>query len=111
MSAVWIILAIVSIVVLQKLFSSFGKEPTKEKFRGVVPGTGQIFEMTLSKIKDEGKKENHAFDEEGFLLNAKIIFNAVADAFASGNKTALKNIISPKLYNAFCAEIDRRAEL
>ena len=57
MSSVWIILAIVSVVILQKLFSVLGKETTMEKFRGVVPGTGQVFEMTLSKIKEEGKKE------------------------------------------------------
>ena len=110
-SAVWIILAIVSIVILQKLFSSFGKEQTTEKFRGVVPGTGQIFEMTLSKVKDEGKKENHLFDEEDFLLGAKVAFSTIVDAFANGDKESLKSTVSQRLYSVLCAAIDKRAEL
>ena len=110
MGAVWIILAVVSIVILQKLFSVLGKESKTEKFQGVVPGTGQVFEMTLSKIKEEGKKDPHLFDEQEFLLGAKIAFNTIVDAYARGNKAVLKPILSKKVYDAFCSEIDKRAE-
>lgn len=110
MSSVWIILAIVSVVILQKLFSVLGKDTTMEKFRGVVPGTGQVFEMTLSKIKEEGKKELTSFDEQEFLFGAKIAFNTIVDAFSKGNKAVLKPILSKKVYEAFCAEIDKRQE-
>ena len=99
-----------SVVILQKLFASFGKEEAPEKFRGVLPGTGQVFEMTLSKVKHEGKKEASLFDEQEFLLGAKVAFHAVVDAFANGNKDILKPLLSKKVYDVFCDEIDKRTQ-
>ena len=45
------------------------------------------------------------------MLSAKIAFGAIADAFAHGDKAALKGVVSQKLYNALCSAIDKRNEL
>lgn len=113
MSAGWIFLAVVVVVVLSKLFSVLGKEPVQtEKFRGVLPTTGQVFEMTITKNvpAEEEKKQAHVFDDADFLLGAKMAFNAIVDAFAAGNKGALKPLVSKKVYDAFCADIDKRTQ-
>ncbi len=113
MNAAWIVIAIVAVIILKKLFSTLGKEPSTEKFRGVLPGTGQVFEMTISQgdAKEEEKKEAHCFNEPDFLLGAKMAFNAVVDAFANGNKEILKPLVSKKVFNTFSSEIDKRIGL
>lgn len=110
MDSVWIVLIVVSIVIFQKLFASFGKQAPTEKFRGVVPGTGQVFEMTLSRIKEEGKKDANTFNDDDFCIAAKIGFNSVVEAFSKGDKAMLKRLLSKKLYDVFCAEIDKREQ-
>ena len=112
MNAGWIFLAVVAIVIFLKLFSVFGKENEKtEKFRGVLPGTGQIVEMTIKggTVKNE-KKDAHVFNEEDFLMGAKMAFNAVVDAFASGNKETLKPLVSRKVFDSFVNEIQKRED-
>ena len=110
MSAGWIFLAIIVFVVLSKLFSVLGKEDLpKEKFRGVLPGTGQVFEMTIVKTpQTEKNKKNNLFDEKDFLIGAKIAFNAIADAFANGNKEVLKPLLSHKVFEVFSKDIEQR---
>ena len=112
MSAGWIFIAIVVFIVLSKLFSTLGKEPVQaEKFRGVLPGTGQVFEMTIVKKKaqEELKKEN-CFDERDFLIGAKIAFNTIAEAYSKGDKKVLKPLLSGKVFDAFSSVIDEREE-
>ena len=112
MNAGWIFLAVVAVVIFLKLFSVFGKENEKtEKFRGVLPGTGQIVEMTITgKPEKLEKKEAHVFKEEDFLMGAKMAFNAVVDAFATGNKETLKPLVSRKVFDAFFNDIQKREE-
>ena len=112
MNAGWIFLAVVAVVIFLKLFSVFGKENEKtEKFRGVLPGTGQIVEMTIKggTVKNE-KKDTHVFNEEDFLMGAKMAFNAVVDAFASGNRETLKPLVSRKVFDSFVNEIQKRED-
>lgn len=112
MNAGWIFLAVVAVVIFLKLFSVFGKENEKtEKFRGVLPGTGQIVEMTIKggTVKNE-KKDAHVFNEEDFLMGAKMAFNAVVDAFASGNRETLKPLVSRKVFDSFVNEIQKRED-
>ena len=112
MNAGWIFLAVVAVVIFMKLFSVLGKENEKtEKFRGVLPGTGQIVEMTIKggAVKNE-KKEAHVFNEEDFLMGAKMAFNAVVDAFANGNKETLKPLVSRKVFDSFANEIQKWEE-
>ena len=112
MSAGWIFLAIIVFVILSKLFSVLGKENVpSEKFRGVLPGTGQVFEMTIVKSPStETPKKENAFDEKDFIIGAKIAFNTIAEAFAQGNKDALKPLLSRKVFDSFCKEIENRNE-
>ena len=112
MNAGWIFLAVVAVVIFMKLFSVLGKENEKtEKFRGVLPGTGQIVEMTIKggAVKNE-KKEAHVFNEEDFLMGAKMAFNAVVDAFANGNKETLKPLVCRKVFDSFANEIQKWEE-
>ena len=112
MNAGWIFLAVIAVVILSKLVSVLGKEPVKtKKFRGVLPGTGQIVEMTITgnPVKNE-KKEPHTFNEEDFLMGAKMAFNAVVDAFASGNKETLKPLVSRKVFDVFVDDIQKRQD-
>lgn len=112
MSAGWIFIAIVVFVVLSKLFSTLGKEPVQgERFRGVLPGTGQVFEMTIVKKQPEQhtKKENF-FDEQDFLIGAKIAFNTIAQAYSTGDKNVLKPLLSAKVFNVFASDIDEREQ-
>ena len=112
MSAGWIFIAIVVFVVLSKLFSVLGKEPVQaEKFRGVLPGTGQVFEMTIVKNKtDTSVKKENVFDEKDFLIGAKIAFNTIVEAFSRGDKSVLKPLLSAKVFDVFSSCIDDRAE-
>ena len=112
MSAGWIFLAIIVFVILSKLFSVLGKENVpSEKFRGVLPGTGQVFEMTIVKSNStENPKKENTFDEKDFLIGAKIAFNTISEAFAMGNKDALKPLLSRKVFDAFCTAIEERNE-
>ena len=112
MNAGWIFLAVVAIVIFSKLFSVLGKEKVRtEKFRGVLPGTGQVVEMTItSNPKTDEKKENRSFNEEDFLMGAKMAFNAVVDAFASGNKETLKPLVSRKVFDCFVKDIQKRED-
>ena len=112
MSAGWIFIAIVVFVILSKLFSTLGKEPVQaEKFHGVLPGTGQVFEMTIVKNKSEDtvKKESF-FDEQDFLIGAKIAFNTIAEAYSKGDKKVLKPLLSAKAFDVFSSNIDEREE-
>ena len=112
MSAGWIFLAVIVFVILSKLFSVLGKENTpSEKIRGVLPGTGQVFEMTIVKAPEtENTKKENTFDEKDFLIGVKIAFNTIADAFASGNKDVLKPLLSHNVFEVFSKEIEDRKE-
>ena len=111
MNAGWIFLCIIAAVIISRLFSKLGQEEEKtERFRGVLPGTGQVFEMTIVKNDDDEQTQKKAneFDENDFLMGAKIAFNAIADAFSVGRKDVLKSLVSKRVYEGFSAEIDRR---
>ncbi|RFC64060.1 calcium-binding protein [Fulvimarina endophytica] len=49
-----------------------------------------------------------AFDPEEFIEGAKIAYEMVVDAFAQGDRTVLKNLLSPEVYEGFEAAISAR---
>ena len=111
MQAEWIILTVIVVLLVSKLISVLGKEPVQgEKVRLVSKNSGQILEMRLIKGKELEKKEKTplSFNEEDFLMGAKMAFHAVVDAFACGNKEALKPLLSKKVYDAFVSDIEER---
>lgn len=113
MQAEWIILTVVVVLLVSKLISVLGKEPVQEeKVRLVSPTSGQVLEMRLIKeAPDKSEKDLHAFNEEDFLMGAKMAFNAVVEAFANGNREALKPLLSSKVFNVFKADIEKREAL
>ncbi len=111
MQAEWIILTIIVVLVVSKLISVLGREPVQgEKVRLISATSGQVLEMRLIKDKKTEKKPKQApsFNEEDFLMGAKMAFNAVVEAFSYGNKEALKPLLSQKVYEAFVADIEKR---
>lgn len=111
MQAEWIILTIIVVLVVSKLISVLGREPIQgEKVRLISATSGQVLEMRLIKDKKTEKKPKQApsFNEEDFLMGAKMAFNAVVEAFSYGNKEALKPLLSQKVYEAFVADIEKR---
>ena len=111
MQAEWIILTVIVVLVVSKLISVLGREPVQgEKVRLISATSGQVLEMRLIKDKKTEKKPKQApsFNEEDFLMGAKMAFNAVVEAFSYGNKEALKPLLSQKVYEAFVADIETR---
>ncbi len=107
----WILLTILVFLVVSKLISVLGQEPKGEKIRFVSNKTGDVLEMTLiseKKASQPEKKNQGDFNEEDFLIGAKMAFNAVVDAFAQGQEDTLKTLLSPRVYDKFIAAIEER---
>ena len=62
------------------------------------------------KLIDKSNKTPKQFNEETFLLNAKMAFQLVADAFTKGDTSTLKGLLIPDLYSKFEDEINKRKE-
>jgi predicted lipid-binding transport protein (Tim44 family) len=54
------------------------------------------------------QKADPSFDERSFLKGARVAFEMIVRAFAAGDRTALKNLLTPPLYTAFEAAISTR---
>ena len=109
----WILLTIVVFLVVSKLISVLGQEPKGEKIRFVSNKTGDILEMTLiseKKAEKSEKKEPQGFNQNDFLVGAKMAFNAVVDAFAQERTDTLKTFLTPQVYEIFEKAIQERKE-
>lgn len=49
-----------------------------------------------------------AFDEKSFLKGARVAFEMIVHAFASGERGSLRNLVSSRLYDAFAGAIAAR---
>ncbi|HSM40663.1 MAG TPA: Tim44/TimA family putative adaptor protein [Afifellaceae bacterium] len=62
----------------------------------------------------EGLKDiaahDRSFDPEGFLNGARLAYEMIVTAFAEGNKTQLKSLLEPDVYDGFVAAIKDRAQ-
>lgn len=52
------------------------------------------------------RKKDPSFELAKFSKNAKKAFAFIVDKFASGDKSSLKELLSPEIYTMFCEEID-----
>ena len=107
----WILLTVVVFLIVSKLISVLGQEPKGEKIRFVSDKTGDVLEMTLISEKKAGlpgKKETSGFNQDDFLIGAKMAFNAVVDAFAGGRVDTLKTFLAPRVYDSFVQAIEER---
>jgi predicted lipid-binding transport protein (Tim44 family) len=50
-----------------------------------------------------------SFDPQGFVKGAGVAYEMVLEAFAAGNKPALKDLLAADVYKAFASIIDERA--
>ena len=107
MHAEWIILTVVACVIISKLMSVLGKESgPMAQVKPFMAGPVMILNKKNVAIKDVA-----AFDEQGFLLFARLVFGSVVEAFASGRKETLQMWLAKPVLDAFTKDIDRRQKL
>lgn len=53
---------------------------------------------------------DHSFEVDTFLNDSCIIYECIVEAFASGDRRRLRDLLSPAVYNVFEHEIDAREE-
>ena len=110
MHAEWIILTIVACVIISKLVSVLGKEPAQGG-QTVKPLTPQQIVPPATRPTLAKDKTTAAFDEQGFLLFARLVFGTVVEAFAAGRKDTLKTWLAKPVLDAFFKDIDKRQKL
>ena len=109
MHAEWIILTVVACVVISKLVSVLGKEPAlSDSIKSV---QAQPLVASMKRHLSGHDKAAVGFDEQGFLLFARLVFGSVVEAFAAGRKDALKMWLSQPVLEAFNRDIDQRQKL
>ena len=55
------------------------------------------------------QKKDRNFDVEEFLVGARVAFEMVVNAFARGDKQALRSLLSKEVFSRFAAAIDARS--
>lgn len=98
---------IVDISEYRTLDKSFTKNPSEEENISEIVSTS---DSDLVEILEKIKKEDATFTVKGFLDKASKAFEYIADSFASGDKDALRPLLSKDLYDKFAAVIDERNE-
>jgi predicted lipid-binding transport protein (Tim44 family) len=83
-----------------------------------VEDTGRGDDIVIDKVAPAGSALNSAlkqilsvdrsFEPEPFLEGARAAYEMIVMAFADGDKKALKNLLSPEVYEGFVAAIDER---
>ena len=58
----------------------------------------------LSKIR----AADNEFDEEDFLVGARVAFEMILGAYVAGDRETLQNLLSAEVYDQFCAAIEGR---
>lgn len=90
-----------------------GEESKKENGRKVVEVSsenGECLVCTLKKKEAAEKNEADSFNKEAFLKGACQVFEMTLKAFSEGNLTAVKDLLSKKVYKAFSEALDMRKE-
>jgi predicted lipid-binding transport protein (Tim44 family) len=59
---------------------------------------------------EEIRKADQFFDGKAFLGGAKIAYEMIVEAFAKGDKAALRKLLSPEVLDGFSKVIDARAK-
>ena len=109
MHAEWIILTVVACIVISKLMSVLGREPVQHG--QVRPEVSQPVPPSARHAVLTKGKDKVAFDEQGFLLFARLVFGTVVEAFAAGRKDTLQTWLSKPVLEAFIKDIDQRQKL
>ena len=109
-----IIFAFISFLIIYKLFKTFGRvtipqnvRSFEEMFREKIISV----QNTGDKISEEMLKLQSVFPEyqtKNLQQELEIIFDTVFNAFASSRHEALKNLLSPEVYESFAEQISKR---
>lgn len=78
-------------------------EPQKPVWSGLAP-EGSPLALGLEAIA----AKSQGFTAQSFVSGASVAYEMVLEAFAKGDKQALKPLLSKELFDNFCAEIDKR---
>jgi predicted lipid-binding transport protein (Tim44 family) len=80
------------------------REESKERWTGVA-----VEGSTLAQSLDTIAAKYSSFDPKGFISGAAVAYEMVLEAFAVGNKGALKDLLATDVFKAFAAIIDERS--
>ncbi len=72
------------------------------------PGFADIGDPAIKQGVTEIRLADHRFDLDGFLQGAKAAFGMIIEAFANGDKAALRPLLADDVYASFAAAIDAR---
>lgn len=102
-----ILLALVGFVVWKMMNSIQTAQKQPDKIRLVSRETGQVVEMHL--IAQPAAPSNQ-WNEADFISHAKMIFNRIVHAFATGNLKDIKSLVTAPVYQAFDAVVSGRIQ-
>ncbi len=72
------------------------------------PNFADIGDPAIKQGVTEIRLADHKFDLDGFLQGARAAFGLIIEAFANGDKTALRPLLADDVYASFAAAIDAR---
>lgn len=82
--------------------------PEREPTPAAAPPTSAA-PMSTSSALSAIRQMDRSFDVDGFLQGAKAAFGMIVDAFAKGEKDALRPLLAPDVYQRFAGAIDDRS--
>ncbi|MCQ2734434.1 MAG: Tim44/TimA family putative adaptor protein [Alphaproteobacteria bacterium] len=117
-----IFLTLLVAFIVKRLYSVFGANTKESKLRIIIkPHNPQIKENVIPAFVDikEAKDllESNSqditakipnFNKNSFLSGAKRVFELVLSSFNSGNLNNIKNLVSPKIFNALNSAVEKR---
>lgn len=103
-----VLLAIVAGLIILRLRSVLGKgaEDSAIRAKKTVIVDAQFEDVKSSKVEENINTKE--FKEDPFLKGAQAAYEMIVNAFASADKKALKDLISPDVYKSFIAVLDDR---
>lgn len=110
-----LIFAFITVMLIIKLNEIIGMNIGFQKAPDETNGDENDVVVDASVVSDDvpEREEIHRyyrdFDEVKFLKITENVFKTVFEAYASGDKDTLKQLLSPRMYSAFVMAIDDRA--
>lgn len=83
--------------------------PPAGEARSLAEDAGEV--SPLAEGVSEIQKHDAGFDPEEMLVGARVAFEMILQAFAAGDKQALKPLLAPEVYANFARAIDERERL
>ena len=103
-----ILLAIMAGFILLRLRSTLGKGADNMPMKARFTQSQSNKEFTKPIIEDEIKQDTTKFDEEIFIKGAEAAYEIIINAFAKGDRKALKPLLTKDLYKNFEGVIKER---